>query len=522
MNAKTMDMSILYVEDDDVIRENMLDFLNRRFNKVLLADNGETGFGVYRDKSPDIVMTDIRMPIMNGLEMTRSILELDDKANIIVTSAYNEPNYLLAAIEMGISHYLLKPLDRDKVDAALQNCIENVRKSRGLSDRENSITEAYRTINSLIDYGEKSVNDSITLCTEMERQFDQMVEGFLKGAGGMVSHTPASIIMTLTHGLPGKPEWFWYEMEADRQLQKACYLGHPPVDLVAPVQSHSLYYINDGDPLPEDQFFRQFLEHFERWGERPRNLIWYRNCSRIICALNYPTAVTVCDAAVLKSLAVQTRYLDNISAQHKQTEEAFLYTITSLARAAEVNDEDTGNHILRVGEYSAAICRSIGYSGELAEIMALQSHLHDVGKIHISPEILKKPGKLTDEEMALMREHTIFGAKIIGGHPRLEIARTIALHHHERWNGSGYPYGLREIGIPLDARIVAIADTYDALRNRRSYKPTFDHDTAYRIIVEGDGRTEPPHFDPDLLQAFKRINKEFDDIYNRLATMEGN
>jgi len=520
MSAQTQDISLLYVEDDEIVRESMLEFLNRRFDTVLSAENGEDGLDIYRDKLPDIVMTDIRMPIMDGLEMTRAILELNDKANIIMTSAYNESNYLLAALELGISHYLLKPLDRDKVDASLRHCVETVRKVRSLCDRENSIAEAYRTINSLIDYGEKSVNSSISLCTQMERQLNQMVESILKGSSGMVSHSPASVIMTLTHGLAGRPEWFWYEMEPCGPVQKACYLDPPPVDLVTPVGSHALYYLNDGDQLPEDPLLRCFLEHFERCGERPRNLVWYRYGSRIICALNYPSDVTVCDAAVVKGLAVQARYLDNISAQHQQTEEAFLYTITSLARAAEVNDEDTGNHIRRVGEYCTAICRSLGYSDELAEIIALQSHLHDVGKIHIPPDLLNKAGKLTDEEMALMREHTIYGAKIIGGHPRLEIARTIALHHHECWDGSGYPHGLRGIGIPLDARIVTIADTYDALRNKRSYKPAFDHDSAYRIIVEGDGRTEPYHFDPDLLAVFKRINKTFDDIYNRLATLE--
>jgi HD-GYP domain-containing protein (c-di-GMP phosphodiesterase class II) len=172
-----------------------------------------------------------------------------------------------------------------------------------------------------------------------------------------------------------------------------------------------------------------------------------------------------------------------------------------------------------VGKYCAAICRQIGYSEEMATILEQQSQLHDVGKIHIPPHILKKPGTLTDEEMALIHEHPIFGADIIGIHPRLEIARNITLHHHERWNGSGYPFGLRGAAIPTDARIVAIADTYDALRNKRSYKPAFDHDTAWRIIVQGDGRTEPTHFDPDMLRAFKKIDAEFNEIYERLATV---
>lgn len=518
MNAKNMDISILYVEDNDAIRENMHEYLNRRFDQVWLAENGAAGLAMYRENAPDIIMTDIKMPLMDGLEMTRAILEINDKTAIIVTSAYNDARYLLGAIDLGISNYLLKPLEREKVDASLQHCVDIVRKARTLSEREISITEAYRTINSLLDYGEKSVAKAICLDSEVERQFDRMIERFL-GSGGAASRSPSSLIVTRTHGLRGVPEWLLYEMGKSGLMQKACFMNHPQLNSGTSPGCHALYYFNDGEPPPDEPYFASFLDHFMRYGEKIRNLVWYRVGGRIICGLNYPVQVTAFDAAVVKNLAVQARYLDTLSSQCHRTDEAFLYTITSLARAAEANDEDTGNHILRVGEYCTAICRQIGYSDEMATIIGQQSQLHDVGKIHIPPDLLKKPGKLTDEEMARMREHPVFGANIIGMHPRLEIAHSIALHHHERWNGSGYPYGLRGAAIPLDARIVAVADTYDALRNKRSYKPGLDHDTAWRIIVEGDGRTEPSHFDPDILSAFIKIGARFDAIYERFATV---
>ncbi len=520
MITKIKDTSILYVEDDDVIRENMLWFLNRRFDQVLMAENGAAGYELYRDKIPDIVLTDIKMPVMDGLEMSRAILKENDKATIILTSAYNEAKYLLGAIDLGICHYLLKPLDREKLDASLRHCVELVQKARILSERESYISVAYQTINSLIDYSEKNLDSSINLSIQMEWQLNRIVEGFFCGEGGAATHSPACLIMTLTNGLAGQPEWLMYETERGMPLQKSCFLDHPDLDLNLSVGSHALYYINEDEQLPDDPLLRRFVKHFSRFGEKPRNLVWYRNGRRVLCALNYPAPVTAGDAAVLKNLAVQSRYMDAISAQHHQTDEAFLYTITSLARAAEANDEDTGNHILRVGQYCAAICRRIGYSEELAKIIAQQSQLHDVGKIHIPPELLKKPGKLTDTEMSLMREHPLYGAKIIGNHPRLEIARNIALHHHERWSGGGYPFGLRGAAIPLDARIVTIADNYDALRNRRSYKPPFDHKTACRIIMEGDGRIEPSHFDPDILTVFSNIDGTFDEIYECFATAD--
>lgn len=517
MSARLRDMSILYVEDDDAIREHMSDFLNRRFEQVLMAENGAEGLDVYHRKVPDIVMTDLKMPVMDGLEMTRAILEENDKAAIIVTSAHNETKYLLGAIELGISQYLLKPLEREKLDASLQHCIEIVRKARMQHEREKYISAAYQSMNSLIDYGEENFNSTPDHVVELDWPLDRVVENILGGGNSASANCPENLIMTMTHGLAGQPEWLWFEMGHGKPVQRACYFDHPELDLNALVGNHTLYYVNEGDPLPDDPFLGSFVEHFSRHGEQLKNLVWYRNGFRIICTMNYPDQVTSCDAAMVKNMAVQTRYIDTISAQRHQTEEAFQYTIISLARAAEANDEDTGNHILRVGEFCAAFCRHIGYPDELANIISLQSQLHDVGKIHIPPEILKKPGKLTDAELALVREHPLFGAKIIGNHPRLEIARTIALYHHERWDGSGYPFGLSQTSIPLDARIAALADTYDALRNKRIYKPAFDHFTAYRIIVEGDGRTEPTHFDPELLRIYKNIDRELEEVYERFT-----
>ncbi|MDR0710600.1 MAG: HD domain-containing protein [Spirochaetaceae bacterium] len=188
----------------------------------------------------------------------------------------------------------------------------------------------------------------------------------------------------------------------------------------------------------------------------------------------------------------------------------------SLLEASKLKDNDTGKHITRVNYYSRALAQNLFNRGDYDSIIdadfidniGFLASMHDVGKIGTPDDILNKEGPLSDWEWNVMQEHTKNGAFILSTYPN-PMAKEIALSHHERWDGSGYPFQLEGEMIPLAARIVTIADVYDALRMERSYKPALNHELTVSKMVEGRG----VHFDPSLLDVFINISDDFEAIY---------
>lgn len=186
-----------------------------------------------------------------------------------------------------------------------------------------------------------------------------------------------------------------------------------------------------------------------------------------------------------------------------------------LVLASEYRDEETGSHIRRMSFYAAALAKALGWAEEEVELLRLSATMHDIGKIGIPDHILLKPGALTTEEFEVMKQHTVIGARILSGSdiPLLRMAGEVALCHHERWDGSGYPRGLSGEAIPECASIVAIADVYDALLSNRVYRPAFAESEAFAMMVAENGR----HFDPRIFSCWCAIHEEFQLIRQRIS-----
>ncbi len=199
--------------------------------------------------------------------------------------------------------------------------------------------------------------------------------------------------------------------------------------------------------------------------------------------------------------------------------EGNLETIFTMTRAAEYKDEDTGAHVKRISYYSRELAKLLGQNETFVDRIFIASPMHDIGKIGIPDHILLKPGGFTPDEWKVMMGHAEIGAKILGNSKSqyLAMGAEIALNHHERWDGGGYPNGKRGENIPLAARIMNICDIYDALRSKRPYKAAFDPQKTMDIIINGDGRTSPQHFDPEIFTVFTKNHKIFEGIFETFA-----
>ncbi len=200
---------------------------------------------------------------------------------------------------------------------------------------------------------------------------------------------------------------------------------------------------------------------------------------------------------------------------YKQLDEAYYELIQRLGRAAEYRDDETGEHTKRVGIMCGIMAKALDMDEEAVKNLEYATPMHDIGKIGIPDKILLKPGKLTEKEFEIMKRHTIIGADILKGgtHPVMQIAEKVALAHHERWDGKGYPYGLKEQDIPLEGRICSLIDFFDACTSDRIYRPAMQVDVVLDMIKDEKGKA----FDPKLVDVFFKILDDLMEVKKRFS-----
>ncbi len=220
------------------------------------------------------------------------------------------------------------------------------------------------------------------------------------------------------------------------------------------------------------------------------------------------------------SLHNQAQHLEDLVQERTdELNDTRIEIIRRLGRAAEFKDNETGTHVIRMSWFARFLAQEIGQPEPWCELLYNAAPMHDIGKIGIPDRVLLKPGKLDAEEWEIMKKHAQYGADIIGEHPSpiLQMAKEVAITHHEKWNGSGYPNGLKGDQIPLSGRIVAVADVFDALTSERPYKAAWPEEKAIALLREEAGQ----HFDPSLIEPFINILPKIREVQDKYRDQHG-
>lgn len=501
--------TILCVDDEVANLQILEGLLVSNGYAAILSESGEEALDIIGKQNVDLVLLDVVLPKLNGYEVCRKIKEDEQRRNIpvVMVTGLTSKEERIKSIEAGAEDFISKPFDQTEILTRIKMLL----RMKTLHDRLDS---AYAKIIDLTVFSEEMVMSFDPLNYSLIASIDAIVNNIMQKKDE-IADRPKMVVVGF---IDDKTVWQWYLFESLPSGIRRTWLDfHYSLNVHGKLDTglSKTALFNAGDL--HEASIRTFMGKMEHLSIPVSNVVCFVDKAFCIFTLNYDKEVSRYEAEVLNSIAMQSLFMRFVASQVKESENSFDYLVNALARASEANDEDTGNHVMRVGEYCAVIAKDLGLTDKFVRSIRVQATLHDVGKIHVHPDILKKPGKLTAQEYEDVKNHTIAGAKILGDHRRLILAKKMAISHHERWDGSGYPYGLKEERIPLAGRIMNIADQYDALRNERVYKPTFDHNKAYRIITEGDGRTLPCHFDPQVLRAFKfTAASHFENIYEKM------
>lgn len=491
-DAVDSSVRILVVDDEEAIRDVLTDFLGMEGYSIETASDGQRALELLSRGDFSLVLTDLKMPNMGGLELLKAIRQHTPDVATIVMTGFGTVETAIDAMKAGAYDYLLKPFKIDEVLLIVKRALEGQRmKNENLRLRET--LSLYK------------VSEAIA----MSLSLDEVIETVMSTALEEVRADQAVVLLN-----DGTGNYFVRE---DRKSPEY----RPPGGLPSLQASEIQRYFEDDRPLRESG--EAVLRFFRDDGEvEPKSLLVTRLRMRgtvlgFLCCVSY-TKARAFDEGQRKLLAIMSNRAAASIENAKLFEDlkaTFQQTIQGLAKTIDKMDTYTAGHSERVAAYAQILAIKMGLSEEEIEVVRQSALLHDIGKVGCVLN-LNKPGKLTREEYALFKKHPGFGRDILEPITFLEPVVPGVYSHHERWDGHGYPEGLKAQGIPLVARIVAVADTYDAMTSDRAYRRALPHQTA----VDEIHRCSGTQFDPDVAGEWKEAIENHRRDGNRTAGEE--
>ncbi|MCG6905404.1 MAG: response regulator [Desulfobacteraceae bacterium] len=502
---------ILFVDDEESILEIAREFFLHKGYQVYTACNGREALALVHAEPIDCCFTDINMPEMDGLELAEHIRTFDNTIPVIVMTGYPSMDNTLRTLKNGVVDFLIKPVNLNQMELCVQRVlrerqlfVENILLKKEVAHKErleklnrellckveelhvlNKIMRNFNTISQSTDVFKRVIDLTLEITPAEDSRFYVINDGLQK---------PVVIARAGAPGGPGGPP----ENAADPVPQAAAE--------EAAIETLILESVADEVPLlvAENRGARGLAEDIRSFVAVPlkiREKVFGVLTAMVRSAgprfnekdLYYLSFMTQNAAYAVENLALYENIYENLFS-----------TLFAFVKAIEARDQYTQQHSNRVTGIAIAIGKQLGCTTEEIGILNLAGQLHDIGKIGIPDDILLKPGRLTPEEFETIKGHSLIGASIVGQLGLWDREQQIIRSHHERFDGTGYPDGLAGEEIPLLARILSIADVYDAMASDRTYRRRMAESRILEIIQEGAGS----QFDPTIVSVFMQLYRE--------------
>jgi len=504
-------LNVLVVDDDDVILQVFDDYLQRAGTySVFTARDGEEALRILNKEKVDFCFTDLHMPGMDGLEFTRRIHDRDNTIPVVVMTGYPSMENALTTLKHGVVDFLIKPFNIGDIELTIRRNLEQkvllvenmllkeeIKQKDRIERLNKELAQKVRDLNIF-----NTILQKVDWITSTSDLFDLIVR-----LCADITHCDEVHFHVLEASL-GKPTpiaSFYRENKPDLTTgeQSQTSLVHQVSPVIDDVAARFAHRVADGIPV--------LVEADSDQGLRNANIgsliaIPFKIRKKLFgmllaIAKTESSPFTEKDLYYLNFLAERATFVIENVALYENIYENLFATLYAFVEAIEARDPYTRQHSSRVTELALRIGKEMGCSDEELDLLSFSGNLHDIGKLGVPDSILLKPGPLTGSEFEAIKKHPIIGANIVGHLGLLTAEQKIILHHHERWDGKGYPNGLKGESIPFLSRILSVADVYDAMASDRAYRKKLADEVVFDTIKQGAGS----QFDGEVVEAFLNI-----------------
>lgn len=476
---------VLVVDDEKSICEIVKAYLQKNGYSVFQALSGEKAVEIIKENKIDLVLTDIKMPGMNGVDLLKWVKKYNNSLPVIMTTGFPTLDTAIEALKLGAYDYLTKPFHLEEV-------VEKI--SRAIQTRQ--LEEDNLLFSKLVSLHEVTKELSSThILNELYNRFLNYSIKVSRSNGGSLLFFDDSLQLKIVL-VSSEPynETFWQLPVFDAASRWAVDKGESLI-----IDSGKEGISKEIPQLPE--FIQSYIVFPLK---TPKKIIGILNLVRAQNTVSFSKL----DLELINVLASQASISIENARLYQNIRENYLKTVRGFALAVEAKDKYTHGHSENVMKFTVVLAKHLGLEGKDIEQIKYAGLLHDVGKIGVDEAILNKPGKLTPKEFDQIKKHPELGSRILENVPFFESLVPLIKHHHEFYNGNGYPSGLAGEDIPYGARILSVADAFEAMTSNRPYRKALSHEVAVNIIKKEKGS----QFDPEIAEAFLEVVKALDKL----------